>query len=427
MTKKVGGLHQMKISFYTFGCTVNNYETQKMRRLFIENGDQIIETGTADAIIINSCSVTSSADKSSIQLLRRLRNKNPQAVIAIVGCYCESLMRNGNVKIKDADIVLGNDKFDIINQIEKLKNDKQKSFDKPKSVSAGLMPRAFLQIQNGCSNYCSYCIVPYLRGQPVSKSFDDIKHELKQLVSEGYKEIIIAGMNLALYKHMEYTLIDVLKEADSIEGLSQIRLSSLEPATFTDDFMNKLPEIKKLCPQFHISLQSGNNKTLASMNRRYTFEDYLSIITRLRDVIKHASITTDIIVGFPGESDNDFLKSCYNIVKCNFSDIHIFKYSRREGTAAAVMEGQVTEHNKAERSALLQGIKIQTRHKYCQSFFGVYEKVMFLKKHRTGLIEGVTSHNIKVLVDTEDYIFQNIYDVTITGINENGDYLIGKI
>lgn len=462
----------MKISLYTFGCTVNNYETQKMRQLFVENGDQIIENGTADVIVINSCSITSSADKNSVQLLKRLRNKYPHAIIALVGCYGESIKRSGKTEIMDADIILDNDKFDIITHINRFMNnslinsklmynalryntsrnstiedsilentiiedsisedsmsmnDISKNLEFSKPLSDSSLPRAFLEIQNGCDNFCSYCIVPYLRGKPVSKPFIDIKNELQLLISKGYKEIVFAGMNLALYKHMDYTLIDVLKEADSMNGLVQIRLSSLEPATFTNDFIEQLADIKKLCPHLHISLQSGNNKTLLSMNRKYTFEDYFSIIMKLRDKIKNIAITTDIIVGFPGEGEEDFYKSCNNIVKCSFSDIHIFKYSKRVGTAAAEMLKQVTEHKKSIRSTLLQGIKNQARYNYYNSFIGLIESVLFSKKHATGLWEGVTSHNIKVLVDTNDYIIHKIYHILIIGISENGEYLLGKM
>lgn len=352
----------MNVSFYTLGCNVNKYETQKMRQLFLENGDQIIENGAADVIIINSCAVTSSADKSSVQLLKRLRKNNPQAVIALVGCYGELLRQNGKTELADADILIGNDKLDIVKHINKLRKKPKSNPTKPTASSGAPIPRVYLQVQNGCNNSCSYCIVPSLRGKSTSKPFNEIKDELRELISQGHKEIVLAGMNLSFYNDMDYTLIDILEEANSADGLELISLSSLEPGIMTDRFIEKLPDITKLSPHFHISLQSGCNKTLSKMNRNYTFEEYFSIITKLRSAISGAEITTDIIAGFPGESDEDFLLSCNNIAKCRFDDIHIFKFSRREGTSAALMPEQVTEHKKTIRAAILQGIKIQTRY-----------------------------------------------------------------
>lgn len=354
----------MKVSFYTFGCTVNRAETQNMRELFLKNGDRVVDDVTADAIIINSCAVTATAEKSSAQLLNRLKKKHPHAVIALVGCYSAMIQKKGKKDTIIADMI--HDKSDIVRQVYQKAGWKKAAANGEESALDADKPlhphqQAFVKIQNGCDQRCSYCIVPLLRGESVSKPVDEINEELRKLVSQGHKEIVLAGINLALYSHMNHTLVDVLREANAIKGLERIHLSSLEPIVLMGGFIEALPEIKKLSPHFHISLQSGCDRLLSLMKRNYTFEEYFSGITQLRRAVKDAVISTDIIVGFPGESDDDFIESCQNITKCHFRDIHIFKYSKRDGTEAANMKGHVTEHKKTLRAALLQGIKMQAQ------------------------------------------------------------------
>lgn len=423
----------MNISFYTFGCTVNNYETQKMRELFSDKGYQIVEGGDADVIIINSCAVTTSVENGVIELFKRIRKKNPEAIIALVGCYGE--LKKKKSELQNSDIIWGNNKFDIINEIDKvLKIRKMQQINhkvnkEPINLNNNSSIRAFLQIQNGCNNYCTYCIVPYLRGKHVSYPLSEIKAELNKLVSAGCKEIVVAGINLGLYNDKGYTFMDVLEQINAMDGVESIRLSSLEPMTLDYGFIDRILKISKLQPHLHISLQSGSDKILSLMNRHYTFNEYLSLITEIRKKINGISITTDVIVGFPGESDNDFKNSCNNIIKCQFSDIHIFKYSKRSGTIAADMPEQTSTHEKLIRSNYLNGIKSQACYSYNSQFIGFTQKVTVFKKHSKNLWEGVTPHNIKIFIKSEDnnISMEGIYNVKITGIHDNGEALIGFI
>lgn len=418
----------MNISFYTFGCTVNNYETQKMRELFSEKGYQIVEGGDTDVIIINSCAVTASAESGAIELLNRVKKKNPQSIIALVGC-CGELKRK-KPELQNSDIIWGNNKFDIINEVDKTlkarklqRADHQVNKDWVYTNKSSI--RAFLQIQNGCNNYCTYCIVPYLRGMPDSNPLSEIKAELHKLVSSGCKEIVVAGINLGLYNDGGYTFIDVLEQINATDGVESIRLSSFEPMTLDYGFIDKLPKISKLQPHLHISLQSGSDRILSLMKRNYSFNEYLSLVTEIRKKINNISITTDVIVGFPGESDNDFKNSCNNIIKCQFSDIHIFKYSKRSGTIAAQMPEQTSTHEKLTRANFLNGIKSQVCYNYNSQFIGSIQNITVYKKHAKDLWEGLTPQNIKIFVKSEDITKEGIYKTEITGIHDNGESLKG--
>lgn len=425
---KMNDEDNMKISFYTFGCTVNNYETQKMRDLFIENGDEVVEDGMADVFIINSCAITSSVEKGAVQLMSRLKKKNPDAMIVLMGCFGESLKKNGKVEIPSADLVMDNKKFDIVEQVHKYRKE-QSSNPKANKVSSPVATskRALLEVQKGCDNGCTYCIVPYVRGRSVSKPFKEYTEELDAFIAQGYEEIVFAGLNLGFYNDGEHTLLDVLKYANAHDGVKSIRLSSLEPMNVGEGFIEALPSITKLNPHLHISLQSGCERTLEMMNRKYTFEEYLAMITKIRELIPNIAITTDIIVGFPGETEADFQESIQNIVKCNFSDIHIFKYSKRGQTPAATMEHQVTEHQKIKRSLLLKGVKMQTRYQYMRQFIGENEDVILLRRVSENLIEGVTSHNFPVFIESSAPIELGLYNAKITGINTEQTSFLGEL
>ena len=412
----------MKISFYTFGCTINSYETQKLKDIFSKQGDEIVEETDSDAVIINSCAITGAAEKNVQRLITRLKRKNSQRIIAVVGCYGEMLHKNGKTKYPDVDILMGNDKFEIFEKIHAYDIHHEGSSNSPVKAIA---ESGFMQVQNGCDNHCSYCIVPHLRGNSVSKDPIEIREELLDMANSGYKEIVLAGLNLGLYQRDGYDLLDILKMADEIDGIERIRLSSLEPMDVNSRFLEEFPTIKKLVSHLHISLQSGCDNTLKQMNRNYRFEDYLSMITKIREKVPGIAISTDIIVGFPGETENDFQESMLNAARCQFSDIHIFKYSVRKGTPAASMPNQITEHQKTSRAGMLKGIKLQTRYNYLSGFLGKTVNASLFKKTGDSSWEGMTENNIRVFVQGPDMPADGKSQVKITGVIE--DSLQGNI
>ena len=433
----------MLVSLHTFGCTQNNYETQVLRRQFQDGGDIVIEAGAPDAVVINSCAVTNAVARGVVELAKRMRKKYPDAAIAIVGCYGEMLQkgveapkfREGSLKTGKAqfnvgealpksggfdiaDIVLGVDKTNVVDIVRLMY--KKKKLRGSRTVSKNTLSepdidvstnykslqvnsRSLLSIQNGCNCGCTYCIVPSLRGASASKPPDAVFHELDALIKQGCKDVVIAGINIGLYRSGGYELIDILEEMGKlrVNDLDTIRLCSLEPMSLSDRFIDGAPRVAGLCPHFHVSLQSGCDATLSRMKRNYTFERYYTIITRLRNAIPGASISTDVIVGFPGESETEFTESCENIAKCQFSDIHIFKYSQRPGTAAAGMDRQVPQGVINARAALLEGMKIQTCYDFNSRFVGAAVKALLLKRRDGGIWDGVTEHDVSVEIRTD--------------------------
>ena len=468
----------MLTAFHTFGCTQNNYETQKLRDLLLDCGHVAIEEGEPELIVINSCAVTASAEKGADEMAGRMRKKYPEAIIALVGCYGEVLLRGGQT-FKHEDIVLGNNKFQLIDALEKhlAAPDTKRSPTTTRSLATTCPPaathppattdppaatlsssatcvpaasqstaalsksapskpyantaQAFLHIQNGCDSACSFCIVPGLRGKSMSAPPGRIMDDLKRLLSQGYKEVMIAGINIGLYKSGVYRLIDILSEINAIDSLEGIRLCSLEPMSLDAGFVRGLPGITKLRPHFHISLQSGCDKILALMKRNYTFKQYYSLITAIRGAIREAvgataAISTDVIVGFPGEGAGEFIESCENIAKCQFSDIHIFKYSPRAGTIAAGMPNHVSAHQKSARANVLEGIKMQACYDFNNRFIGSTERVT-IQKRRPGVpAEGVTGHNIKIAVSGHIPTDAGYVDAIVTGLGKSHGSLIGK-
>ena len=463
------------VSFYTMGCNVNVAETEKLRARFAQSGFGIVEGDGADVIIINSCSVTSVADKGARQLLRRLRDKNGGAIIALIGCAGEMLSEGGARKIPEADIVMGNEKFGIVERVKTLAAERGMAGaginaacfqTKPSNnqaetqhfqtvsfhgqpepahghiLSASGRPipvgdrsqsayinsaRAYIQIQNGCDCFCSYCVVPRLRGKPVSTPLTDIILELNEKAAAGCKEAVLSGVNLALYGEGGHKLADVLQAAERISGIERIRLSSLEPGAVTDDFLDALPGLKKLCPHFHIPLQSGCDEMLKAMKRGYTIAEFMHMLDKLRGVIPDVSVTTDVIIGFPGESEEHFRQSMRGVIRCMFDDIHIFKYSLREGTAAASMPNHVTEHKKTARAAMLQGVKQQARYSFLHRLVSRRESVLFLNRLPSGRWEGATPQGADVSAASEENLLNSIMQVFIDDVTESGNGLLGRI
>ncbi len=400
------------VSIFTLGCKVNQYETQAMRELFEKKGYNVIfDSEIADIYIINTCTVTNIGDKKSRQFIRRANRNNPDAIIVVVGCYAQ-MSPQEVLSIDGVNIIIGtNDRRKIVDIVEKCKPNekidlvddimKVKQFEEMSVENIIGKTRAFLKIQEGCNQYCSYCIIPYARGPIRSRNKSEIINEIKNLVDKGFKEVVLTGIHVASYGrdlNSDETLIDILKEVNSIEGLKRIRLSSLEPTIFTDEFLGGLSQLNKICHHFHLSLQSGCNSVLKRMNRKYTVEQYRDIVNKIRRVYPKIALTTDIIVGFPGETEEEF-NITYDFVKeISFSEIHVFKYSPRIGTPAAGYKNQIDGLTKHHRSERLIELGKQLKKDYYIMFIGENKEVLFemLSGKVTGYIEGYTDNYLKV-------------------------------
>ena len=414
-----------KVAFYTLGCKVNTYESDAMASLFEQAGYEIIpHTEKADVYIINTCTVTAVGDKKSRQMIRRAKRLNPQAIIAVTGCYAQ--VAPDEVKaIEGVDIIIGNEhKKEIVELVEQVR-DEQISLvaeisDAYEDFGAGnyhSRTRATLKIQDGCNSFCSYCIIPYARGRIRSRSMDSIVTEVKSLAKQGFVEIVLVGIHLASYgKDSEQgDLISVVEELNKIEGIQRIRLGSLEPKCLTEDFVNRIKKAEKVCPHFHVSLQSGCDATLKRMNRKYNMQEYFEGLERLR-TIPDVSITTDVMVGFAGETEEEFAESLANVEKCGFSSVHIFPYSIRKGTPAAKMPHQVPESIKAERAAKMAQLAEKMQKDFEEKYIGKTVEVLFEQDGK-----GHTANFIQVHAEGGE----GVAKVVIIGTNKDG--LEGKL
>lgn len=382
------------VALHNLGCKVNAYETEAMRQSLEENGYNIVPFNEkADIYIINTCTVTNIADRKSRQMLHRAKKMNSDAVVVAVGCYVQaagdSLKEDGAI-----DIIVGNNnKSDIVHIIEAYYQSRGNNmfiddiskgcdYDEMKMTTIGEHTRAFVKIQDGCNQFCTYCIIPYARGRIRSRSLEDINNEIPKLAECGYKEIVLTGIHLSSYgkdllsEDTCVRLIDAIKAVSDVEGIERIRLGSLEPGIITEEFLQELVKLPKFCPHFHLSLQSGCDDTLKRMNRRYTTGEYLEKCQMIRKYFDRPAITTDVIVGFPGETDREFEHTREFLEKVAFSEMHIFKYSKRQGTVAAKMENQIREEVKAWRSDVLIELGERLREEYIMSFAGQVKSVL---------------------------------------------------
>ena len=406
----------MKVAFSTLGCRVNHYESEAMAEKFIREGYEVADfSEVADVYVINTCTVTNMGDKKSRQIIGRARRLNPEAIIAVVGCYSQ-IAPNEVSAIEGVDVVLGTrNKGDVVYYVNKARDEKiaqiyvesvlkNKKFEALNIEEYQDKTRAFLKIQDGCNRFCTYCIIPYSRGSVCSKDPKQVIDEINKLSEHGFKEIILSGIHTASYGldlEGSVTLIDLLEEIEKLEGIERVRIGSIEPAFFTPEVIEKIKGMKKLCPQFHLSLQSGCNATLKRMNRRYTAEEYENIVNILRDTIKDVSITTDVIVGFPGETEEEF-KESYDFLKRNkLTKTHVFKYSPREGTKAATMPNQLDGNVKDERSKALIALNDKNEGDFTESLVGRVMDVLIEQevKGKTGVFEGYTKNYVKVEVN----------------------------
>lgn len=416
-----------KVSFITLGCKVNQYETNGMAQKLMENYEIVEPNQRADIYIVNTCSVTNMADRKSRQALRRCKELNKDALVIAVGCYVDT-GREELEKIEEVDLCLGNyQKRDIDKYIEsyfegKKLDDKaiENYFYDFGEVTYTEKTRATIKVQDGCNSFCSYCIIPYARGRITSRNPKSILNEIEKISKKGIKEVVITGIQVSSYGtdfENDYRLIDLLEDINKISGIERIRLGSLSPTLITDEFCKRIKSIEKVCHHFHLSLQSGCDKTLKEMNRKYTTVDFEKVVERLRNIYDDVILTTDIIVGFPNETDEDFEITFKFLEKIKFYKMHVFKYSPRRGTVASKMKNQVPGDIKEKRSKRLIELSNKNEMDYLRSYVGKTVKVLFEEKEEN-YIKGHTANYIMVKAKLDESNINKICDVAILGFEE---------
>ena len=425
-----------KVAFYTLGCKVNQYETEAMSELFEKNGYIVCDFDEfADIYVINTCTVTSMSDRKSRQIIRRAKKMNENAYVIVTGCYAQ-VAKDEVAKIEGVNLVLGAKERDkIVTFADEYFKEKLILKSSDISYTHTFEPleigefksrtRAYIKVQEGCNQFCSYCIIPYARGPIRSRDLEDVINETKRLANAGFTEVTYVGIHIASYglDGKKYDLADLLCRADKIDGIRRIRLSSIEPMTLNADFIKKISNVKKLCHHFHLSLQSGCDETLKRMNRKYTVDDYYNIVLGLRQHFPDVAITTDIMVGFPAETDEEFSKTCEFLEKVSFSSAHIFQYSRRKGTPADSFQNQIPSEIKAKRSKIVKEITDNTQLEFMEKFVGYDAEVLF-EQRVGGYFEGKTGNYMNVLVKTDAELSGQYKTIHLERI-KNGSF-IGK-
>lgn len=431
------------VAFYTLGCKVNQYETNAMEQQFIQNNYKIVEnTEKADIYVINTCTVTNMADRKSRQMLRRVKEINQSAVIVVCGCYAQ-VAKTELEQIPEVDVILGiNEKNKIVQIVEEYlssKNNiievadvsKQKEFLDFGDVTYTEKNRAVIKVQDGCNMFCSYCLIPYARGRIRSRKIENVVSEIEKIAKQGIKEVVITGIHVASYgkdfENENIRLINLLEEINKIEGIERIRLSSLEPTIVDEEFAQRLSKLEKICDHFHLSLQSGCDATLKRMNRKYTTARYKEATEILRKYYPSANFTTDVIVGFPGETDEEFNQTYQFLKEIGFYKMHIFKYSPRKGTVAEKLPNQVDGNIKEERSKKLIELSNNMQNEKNSQYIGKTVKVLF-EEHENGYYKGHTTNYmvVKVPKKEQDEFIDNIKDIEIIGNDTQTEELIGK-
>jgi len=421
-----------KVAFCSLGCKVNQYETNAMAQKFVANGYEIVEFDEyADVYIVNTCTVTNIADRKSRQMLRRAKEINKDATLVACGCYAQ-VAKEELKKIPEIDLIIGNnEKNDIISIIENhiaqkgtedIVSDVMYKLDYVElgTTTYTEKTRAVIKIQDGCDRFCSYCLIPYARGHIRSRKIENVIEEIKKVVEEGINEVVITGIHIASYgrdfKGENIGLIDLLEEINKIKGLHRIRLGSIEPTIITEEFVKRLSKLDKICDHFHLSLQSGCTETLKRMNRRYTTEEFKEVTKRLRTKFPNAALTTDIIVGFPGETEEEFNMTYEFLKEIAFYKMHVFKYSQRKGTKAAVMPNQIDGKVKEERSKKLIELSNENEYNYNKKYIGREVEVLF--EEREGeYLKGHTTNYIVVKHKTDkDDLINKIAKVQVYSV-----------
>lgn len=427
---------QMKVSVITLGCKVNQYESQAMLSNLQGAGYAACDDiSQSDLVIVNSCTVTAMSDRKVRQALRRARRENPGAVVVLTGCMPQAFPEIAE-SLTEADVVLGNsNRASLLNDVQKFTVTQQRVIDiiphgskfEPAEVDRFYeRTRAFVKIEDGCNRFCSYCIIPYARGRVRSKPLEDLKRELGEIAANGYREIVLTGINLSAYgQELGLTLCDAVEAACATQGVDRVRLGSLEPEQLDEANIGRLSRQKKLCPQFHLSLQSGCAATLKRMNRHYTPAEYRTITENLRNAFPGAAITTDIMVGFPGETDEEFSESLSFEKEIGFAKAHVFIYSRRPGTPAAKAPDQVPHEAAEERSRRMIAAAAETRKAFFLQQTGKTEPVLFERECEKGVFEGYTENYTPVRTACGTDLSGRILPVRITEVLE--DFCIGEL
>lgn len=405
----------MDFNIITLGCKVNQYESQAMREALLKNGYVLSDDKEkSDITIINSCTVTSVSDAKNRKLINRVRRANPDGIIILTGCMPQAFPDEEN-NFQNCDIVLGNAKrAELIPTLEKFLETRNKlvqitehpmkneEFEDLSVSSLGEHTRAFIKIEDGCNRFCSYCIIPYARGRVRSKSLEALKSEVVNIALNGYKEVVLVGINLSAYGlNEDFDLADAVECACSVDGIERVRLGSIEPEQMDEKMIDRLSVQKKFCPQFHLSLQSGCDKTLKAMNRHYDSLEYAQIVDNLRKAFDNASMTTDVMVGFAGETIEDFEQSMNFVKSIKFAKVHVFPYSQRKGTVAAKAPNQIEPAEKERRARLMGELVEESRKKFLDSQVGLVEDVLF-ERLRHGYLEGYTKNYTPIHVASDD-------------------------
>lgn len=423
-----------KAALHNLGCKVNAYETEAMQHLLEEAGYEIVPfTQKADVYVINTCSVTNMADRKSRQMLHKAKKNNPDSIVVAAGCYVQTSEKEV-LNDLSVDIVIGNDrKHDLVRLLEEYSldsvndtvddiNDGKHDFEELFIDQTKEHTRAFIKVQDGCNQFCSYCIIPYARGRVRSRRFENVIAEVERLAANGFKEVVLTGIHLSSYgvDFEEATgLLELIQAVNAVKGIERIRLGSLEPKIVTEHFASELSKLDKICPHFHLSLQSGCDATLKRMNRKYTTKEYERCCELLRKYFVHPAITTDVIVGFPGETEEEFEQTEAYLEHIHFYEMHIFKYSKRKGTRAAVMPDQIDEQIKAVRSEKLIALGHDMSKEFRKFYIGKNEEVLFEEKAVIGDKEyfvGYTKEYVKVAKKTDENLENQIVSGRISGM-----------
>lgn len=423
-----------KAALHNLGCKVNAYETEAMQHLLEDAGYEIVPfTQKADVYVINTCSVTNMADRKSRQMLHKAKKNNPDSIVVAAGCYVQTSEKEV-LNDLSVDIVIGNDrKHDLVRLLEEYSldsvndtvddiNDGKHDFEELFIDQTKEHTRAFIKVQDGCNQFCSYCIIPYARGRVRSRRFENVIAEVERLAANGFKEVVLTGIHLSSYgvDFEEATgLLELIQAVNAVKGIERIRLGSLEPKIVTEHFASELSKLDKICPHFHLSLQSGCDATLKRMNRKYTTKEYERGCELLRKYFVHPAITTDVIVGFPGETEEEFEQTKAYLKHIHFYEMHIFKYSKRKGTRAAVMPDQIDEQIKAARSEKLIALGHDMSKEFRKFYIGKNEEVLFEEKAVIGDKEyfvGYTKEYVKVAKKTDENLENQIVSGRISGM-----------
>jgi len=450
-------MNKRTVATYTLGCKVNQYETNAVEEIFTQNGYTLTDfDDKSDIYIINTCTVTSMSDRKSRQVIRRAKKNNKDAVVVVMGCYAQN-DPDAIIKIEDVNLVVGTkDKNKIFEEVQKITNhDKvvkvtsimeEVEFENLSVTSYTKNTRAFVKIQDGCDRYCSYCIIPYTRGRIRSRNISDIVKEVQSLSDNGYKEVVLTGIHIASYGkdlkrsktefipiinsqkedfvQADASLIDVIEEVSKIKNLYRIRIGSVEPIIISEDFLERISKIDKFCPHFHLSLQSGCDDTLKRMNRRYTTDEYKEAVQKIRQYFDTPAITTDIIAGFPGETDEEFEKTYSYLSDINLYEMHIFPFSRRSGTKAYDMKNQIDNDVKHKRSEKLIALANRNKEEFEKGLIGKTFDVLFEQREEQ-YYQGYTKNYVKIYVKTQKDLSGKLLDVRINSFENNK--LIGEL